>query len=180
MIRLHYTQNSLPRRLKSVQIPQNESAEKLLRIQRHRCLFFNKAKFQNPHTSALPDTSYYRRTSAGSVPSVAKAFRNMRSSFWKKRVESWRNNEATRPEHTTFEARDFYLHFNLREVKSSDVRKEKQFFLLHKSYVKLAKDAFSDWSVVCMPTVNFVRCISYSYFTNNQSFIYSGYLFQNH
>ncbi len=39
-------------------------------------------------------------------------------SFWKKRVESWRNNEATRPEIRTFEAKDFYLNFNLRRVKS--------------------------------------------------------------
>ena len=42
--------------------------QKLLRIQRHRCLYFNKVKFQTPHILALPDTSYCRRTSAGSVP----------------------------------------------------------------------------------------------------------------
>ena len=35
-------------------------------------------------------------------------------------MESWRKNEATRPEHRTFEAKDFYLHFNFREVKSSE------------------------------------------------------------
>ena len=78
--------------------------------------------FQTPHISALIDTSYCRRTSAGSVPGVAKAFRNIRSSFWKKRVESWRNNEAIRPEHKIFEAKDFYLHFNLREVMSSEIK----------------------------------------------------------
>ena len=99
--------------------------KKLLGIQTHLCLLFNKVKFYTPHISSSSDTIYCRRTSAGSVPSVAKAFRNMRSSFRKKRVESWRNNEATRPEHRTFEAKNFYLHFNLREVKSSEFRNKR-------------------------------------------------------
>ncbi len=49
-----------------------------------------------------PDNSYCRRTSAGSVSSGAKTFENMRSSFQKKRVESWRNNEAIRLELNAF------------------------------------------------------------------------------